>query len=318
MVRIDSLRRSLFALVPFVALTSVACGGGGGADPTESSSTESANAANSGSGTSTEEAQNPSAEEVEKDDPSNGTVEGREGEDEGYAAAIAQNGEALADDTSADDPGSDVAQTSDALLSTRGTSLINEAKRQLNFLNRSTSYYSHTTYMNESTGTRRTDCSGFVGYALNRVQPTAYAKVPHPNTFKPLANDWYNYLSTRYTSASTQSTPRWRKITSARNLKPGDLVVWLTAPGQVTSNTGHIMVVNGYPRAGRTGEVIIPIIDSTTAPHASDSRGSSMTGIGSGSIGLKVDSTGKPSAYYWRGGLSYNAISTKIALGRLE
>ena len=66
------------------------------------------------------------------------------------------------------------------------------------------------------------------------------------------------------------------------------------------------------------GEVIVPVIDSTTAPHANDSRGSQYTGIGSGSIGLEVSSsTGAPIAYYWRGGLSYNAISTPIALGRL-
>ena len=43
-----------------------------------------------------------------------------------------------------------------------------------------------------------------------------------------------------------------------------------------------------------------------------------MTGVGTGTIGLKVDSYGKPTGYYWRGGLSYTAYSTKVALGRVE
>jgi len=308
MVRIDTLHRSLLALVPALALTTVACTGNveSGEDTTEPRATEQT------ADMASDDPQNPL--------PGNAGISGSEASDEGYAAALAQDGQAREFDGSADEPGSDVAQSSDALLSTRGTTFVNEMRRENDFLNKSTSYYSHTTYMNESTGTRRTDCSGFVGYALNRVLPDAYAKVPHPDTYKPLADDWYNYLSTRYTTASTQSTPRWRKIVKAMDLKPGDVVVWLTPDNVTSENTGHIMIVNGYPKAGRSdkNEVLVPIIDSTTAPHANDSRGTTMTGVGSGTIGLKVDSYGKPTGYYWRGGLSYNSYATKIALGRVE
>ena len=315
MVRIYSLSRTLLAIVPFVALTTVACGGTAG-DPTVSAdpqTTPSNEQANEGQPT------RPEGNNAGNDDPSNGVATGSEGDDTGYAAALAQNGDAPRDyDGTPDEAGDEIGHTSDALLSSRGTSVVNEVVREKNNLNKSTSYYSHTTYMNESTDTRRTDCSGFLGYALNRVAPDAYAKIPHPNTYKPLANDWYNYLSTRYTTASTQSTPRWRRITKAIDLKPGDVVSWLQPPQNTDENTGHLMVVAGYPTAGRSGEVIVPIIDSTTAPHTNDSRGTSMTGVGTGKIGLKVDSNGNPVAYYWRGGESYNAISTKIALGRVE
>jgi hypothetical protein len=314
MVRINSLSRSLLArlslVVPFVAMTTVACAGSA-EDPSTSTQDPQATEQANNVQTSPEGA-------AQGDDPVNGVASGSEKDDQGYAAAIAQNGEALAQDTSEDEPGDEFASRGDALLSTRGTSIYNEVKRETTNLNKSTSYYSHTTYMNESTYTRRTDCSGFMGYAINRVQPDAYAKVPHPNTYKPLADDWYNYLSTRYTTASTQSTPRWRRILKASDLKPGDLVVWLQPDGNTDENTGHLMMVSGYPYQGRTSEWIVPIMDSTTAPHASDSRGTTMTGVGTGKIGLKVNSEGKPYAYYWRGGLSYNAISTKIALGRLE
>lgn len=315
MVRIDTLRTSFLALVvPAFALATVACGGGnGGNDPYTSgvdpSAQQSDNAAAQGGETAN----------ATTDEQPNAVAEGSEADDKGYEAALGQEGAPLAADSTPDDPGSDgVGSSSSALGTARSTTFSSEVRREYNTLNKSTSYYSHTTYMNESTGTRRTDCSGFVGYALNRVSPDAYAKVPHPNTYKPLADDWYNYLSTRYTTASTQTTVRWRRITRAIDLKPGDIIAWLQPPSVSSENTGHVMVVNSVARNGRTGEVLIDIIDSTSAPHANDSRGTSHTGVGTGTLGLKVDSSGAPVAYYWRGGLSYNAVPTKIALGRVE
>lgn len=245
-------------------------------------------------------------------DPAAQTDDALQGE--APAEAGAAGGEAIA----ATD---DIGQSSDALLSTRGTKLHKEATRNTTWLKESTSYYSHTTYMNESTGTRRTDCSGLVGYVLKRVLRDAFDKVPHPGRAKPLADDYYRYFKTRPTSASTQSSSRWRRISSVRNLKPGDLVVW-TYPSWY-ANTGHIMVVKGYPRQGRTsrGEWIVPIIDSTATPHsynAYDSRGTRRTGVGYGQIGLKVDSSGAPKAYYWTGGSSKTASYRPIALARVE
>ena len=90
-------------------------------------------------------------------------------------------------------------------LYARGQIFYKEAIREVNTLNTSTSYYWHGTYMNEDTGTRRTDCSGYVDYAIRRVLPDAYEKVPHPNTQRPLADDWYRYLKERYQSPSTAS-----------------------------------------------------------------------------------------------------------------
>ncbi len=215
----------------------------------------------------------------------------------------------------------EIGQSSDALGSARGTKILGEAKRNTSHLKKSTSYYSHTTYMNESTGTRRTDCSGLVGYVLKRTISAALDKVPHPGRSKALADDYYRYFKTRPTSASTQSATRWRRITSVKNLKPGDMVVW-TYPSW-NENTGHIMIVKDYPRRGRTtrGEWIVPIIDSTATPHAYnayDSRGTRYTGVGYGQIGLKVDSSGAPKAYYWTGGSSKTASYRPIAMARVE
>lgn len=200
----------------------------------------------------------------------------------------------------------------------RGQIFWKEANRQLTTLNTETSYYSHSTYMNESTNTRRADCSGYVDYALRRVLPEAYDKVPHPNTQRPLANDWYNFLKERYQTASTQESVRWREIIHVRELVPGDLVVWLRPENVSGDNTGHIMIVAAKPTAGRASEWLVRVTDSTTSPHTNDTRGTTRTGIGAGTIGLKVDGWDRPIAYYWRGGASYNAYDTPIAMGRVE
>ncbi len=334
MRRFDTLFRSLIVAVPCVAL--VACGGGDGSNDGAQPSTASSGATppasaneNAGdapiaageNGTNDEVVLN--ADGVPLSELENDTkVEGSEAEDPGYAEAVGgQDRPPTVTDTDGD-VGGDIAQTSDALLGTRGTILKNDAQRIADFLTRSTSYYSHTTYMNESTGTRRTDCSGLTGYMLKRVLREAYDKVPFPSwRSKPLAEDYFNYIATRYTSASTQTSARWRRITSVKNLKPGDMVVWKY--GSDNPNTGHIMIVRDYPRAGRAdrSEWIVPIIDSTSTPHsykAWDSRATTYTGVGQGSIGLKIDSTGAPRAYYWTGGTSPTAVYKTVMMARIE
>ncbi len=245
-------------------------------------------------------------------------VEGREGQDSTVADTLA----ALDAEPPAEEPGDEasgeIGQSSDALLSTRGTKVLKEARRENDWLKRSTSYYSHSLYMNESTGTRRADCVGFVSYALKRVLPDAFKLF---GSTSPSPARYVDYLRGRPTSASKQSSARWRRITSVRNLKPGDIVGWKNPPGSRAS--GHVMIVAAYPRAGRSsrGEWIVPVYDSTSSPHnykAYDSRGTRYTGVGKGQIGLKIDSSGAPKAYYWSGGYSGSAVYRTIALGRVE
>lgn len=249
------------------------------------------------------------------DDPHNiAIVYGREHHDPGWVQTVA--GIAASEQHPEDDPYGFF--HADHSLFMRGGILNKEVVRELGNLNTATSYYSHSTYVNEATGTRRVDCSGFVDYAVRRVLPEAYEKVPHPNTQRPLANDWYNYLRERYQTASTQETVRWREIRHVGELRAGDLVVWLRPENVTGDNTGHIMFVLGPPTRGRPGEWLVKVADSTTSPHANDSRGTTRTGVGTGTIGLTVDGWDRPLAYYWRGGLSYTAFPTPIAMGRVE
>jgi hypothetical protein len=222
------------------------------------------------------------------------------------------------------DTGEGVAQANQALLSDRRIALFNEIKREYGWLNKSTSYYSHTTYMNESTGTRRTDCSGYIGYALRRVLRSAYDIINNATYGTSVkSEDYVDYFMNRPTTASTNtSSARWRKIKLIRDLKPGDVLVWRNPSWM--ENTGHTMVVRDYPRAGRTSknEILVPIYDSTNKPHSYggvwDSRGTTRTGVGAGTIGIKVNSNGEGVAYYWSGGTAGVVTYRTVIAGRIE
>ncbi|HEY1971982.1 MAG TPA: hypothetical protein VGH89_28765 [Pseudonocardia sp.] len=192
--------------------------------------------------------------------------------------------------------------------------LLGEVRRELSLARHTR--YQHTTEVNEQTGTFDYDCSGFVDYALRRVDPAAYRALP-VSTTRPLAQDIVNQI--RGATHSAKAGP-WHQVPTVRELRPGDLLSWLTPRDSDSDNTGHVMVVLATPtRSPRAGnEWLVRVADSTMSPHADDTRiGGSPTGLGTGTIGLVTDSSGRPSAYYWRGGLSTKLQRTVIALGRI-
>lgn len=320
----------LTAALMLVGSLGVACGGQGNEgtatneEPTTNNATENVaeQPTNDSGDEQGAEPNLPAATEPTAEELGEAAVEGQEGQDDGFAATLAENpadpeaapadggGEATAE-------GEGVGQLSDALLSTRGATLASEARRIANFTNRSTSYYYYQTYMNESTGTRRADCSGLLAYIISRKSPSGYSLIPRwEGSSRPLARDYFNYLKNRPTSASTTTSARWRRITKPSALKPGDIVVYAYSSGQTT---GHAMMVKETPWKGsRSGEWIVPVVDSARSGHASDTRGSTYSGPGAGRLGIKVNSYGYPTGYYWKGGVSTYLNQTTIVMGRLE
>ncbi len=65
------------------------------------------------------------------------------------------------------------------------------------------------------------------------------------------------------------------------------------------------------PRLFRAGSV-------NSSPHAQDSRYREQTGLGTGVIGVIVDSQDKAIAFRWRGGESKQEKETAIAFGSLR
>ncbi|QLE46652.1 hypothetical protein FD723_41480 (plasmid) [Nostoc sp. C052] len=191
-------------------------------------------------------------------------------------------------------------------------SLLHEAERELSLMK--TSVYQHSTDVDEVVGRFNYDCSGFVDYALQKISPQAYAEVPVSKSKRPLAQDFYKLFSD-----PTLKPSHWVEISKVSRLRAGDIVVWLRPPESDSHNTGHVMVIGGKPTAtSQVNERLIPVIDSTSSPHAQDSRHHKQTGLGTGVIGVIVESTDKALAFRWRGGESKQEKETAIAFGRLR
>lgn len=196
--------------------------------------------------------------------------------------------------------------------SARAVRLLQEGTRQLQAMR--SSHYEHASQVDEARGAFNYDCSGFLGYALQRVDTSAYAALPVTSKSKkrPLAQDFFACIE--------QKLGPWSQVQHARNLKLGDIVAWLKAPESDSHNTGHVMLVraHAYANPERTDEILVPILDSTMSPHSEDSRTKGETGLGSGLIGILVDREGRPVAFRWKGGQSRKPVEIPIALGRLE
>ncbi len=192
-----------------------------------------------------------------------------------------------------------------------------ESDRQLAVMK--STVYQHTTEIDESTGTFKYDCSGFVGYALARVLPDRLESVKAWNGVKrPLAKHYTNFFASIDPGKAKSG---WTRVARAIDLVPGDVVAWLKPADMVSANTGHVMIVRAAPKQNpaRADEVLVPITDSTASPHgATDSRWSEGHGLGTGTIGLLVDAKGAPVKYRWNGGTSTTIRTTLIALGRPE
>lgn len=193
--------------------------------------------------------------------------------------------------------------------------LLVEAERQLSLLH--TSVYQHRTDVDEGSGRFNYDCSGFLDYTLQKISPEAYTEIPisKQSSKRPLAQDFYKLFS-----HVPKKSVHWERIRKVRHIRAGDIVVWLRPSESDSKNTGHVMVVKAQPSVNpnQTDEFLVPVVDSTSSPHAQDSRRKGQTGLGSGVIGVIVDSKGEPMAFHWRGGESKREEKTSIAFGRMH
>lgn len=206
--------------------------------------------------------------------------------------------------TSACSPESDLPHNGSAFL-------LDEAERQLARM--TYSVYTHQTSVDENTGTYHYDCSGFVGYALSRADPCAFSILLHE---RPNAAQFYYHLAQM---SSIPGKGGWMRVLTPLSLTPGDIIVWLKPDESDAKSTGHIMIVAGEPfrNPHREGEVLVRVIDSTTSPHADDTRNAGQTGLGTGTIGIMTDSSGIPTGYYWRGGVSTSLQETEMVFARI-
>jgi hypothetical protein len=191
-------------------------------------------------------------------------------------------------------------------------SLYAEAQRQLAAMRQST--YTHQVSIDEATGRFDYDCSGFVSYALSRVNRAALAQVRNEPGKRPLAKHYEAFLAKLPPIGAGQ----WMPVKTADALERGDVVAWKKPANSLSKNTGHVVIVAGAPRKRGQGEYVVPIIDSTALPHGhGDARYQRATGLGTGSIVLVVDAQGRPSGFKWTV-KTHRLWETDVAMGRLQ
>ena len=137
-----------------------------------------------------------------------------------------------------------------------------------------------------------------------------------------ICGSWVEYSTT--ICCPNASRPGYSTPPSGRTVAPvanvpdlvgGDVIAWLITPEPASRDTGHIMIVVAPPVADphNADAYLVVVIDSTTMPHAEDSRSSGQHGLGTGTIGLQTDAAGAPTGFYWKGGVAPE-MPTHVAL----
>ena len=189
--------------------------------------------------------------------------------------------------------------------------VLDEAQRVLS--NRRSTTYSHRTKVDEEAGQYETDCSGLVNYVLKRASPLHLALLAaEAGRKRPRAVEFYTVFAERVQTRETRAG--WAGVARLVDARPGDIIAWRRReflPGQ---STGHVVILAEPPVAESALVVRAVVIDSTTAPHADDSRPGGSSGVGRGTMWFRVDDGGAPLACRGRAQAKWGAFA--IAIGR--
>lgn len=141
------------------------------------------------------------------------------------------------------------------------------------------------------------DCSTYVDYILKTVYPHAFfSLVDSTGADKPTTQHYYNF----FTELADDSKNYWDRIDEVEQLRPGDILVFRNK-SRMRSVGGHVMVVMNKPIRD-IDSFLVRVADSAPVGHTHDTRPSHVSGIGIGTLLLKVDHSGQPFAYAWKVG----------------
>lgn len=148
-------------------------------------------------------------------------------------------------------------------------------------------------------GIYKIDCSAFINGLLSQANPEAFSNlVRNTQTAKPTTRDYYHFFQ----QLPQQKTQYWHKIVNIEQLGPGGILVFLNRAFRSNRlGGGHVMVVMSKPIQHNFDTYQIQVADSASSGHSFDTRLPHKSGIGIGTLLLKVDPyTKQPKAYAWR------------------
>lgn len=175
--------------------------------------------------------------------------------------------------------------------------------------------YQYTEEINADQGVWLCDCNSFVGYILEELAPSHYAKVPKEATqSRPRAFEYYDFFSTL--TSSTQGG--WHRIQHMGNARRGDILAWRFAQIEKGHDTGHVVYLAETPTIHDDQTASVRVYDSANAAHFEDTRseGSFASGVGSGFINFQLNAEDIPTAFQFSPKDSF--VTLPIAIGRAE
>lgn len=176
---------------------------------------------------------------------------------------------------------------------------------------RYTAYKLGGTKFNTSEGIYVVDCSTYVDHIIKSVYPRAYTSLTSwSGTAKPTTDDYYQY----FTNLSDKSR-HWNMIDDVEQLRPGDVLVFRSKNRYGIETGGHVMVVMDKP-AQEGNTFLVRVADSASSGHSKDTRMPHASGIGIGTMLLKVNpKTFQPYAYAWKVGSRWES-NVNFAMAR--
>lgn len=175
--------------------------------------------------------------------------------------------------------------------------------------------YQYKEQIDPDAGTWLCDCNSFVGYLLEELAPSHYAKLPKEATqSRPRAFEYYDFFSTL-----TSSTPGgWHRIQHMANARRGDILAWRFPQIEKGHDTGHVVYLADTPTLHANNIASVRVYDSASKAHFEDTRtdGRFSSGVGSGFLNFQLDEEGRPTAFQFSPAASFEAYP--IAIGRPE
>jgi hypothetical protein len=180
--------------------------------------------------------------------------------------------------------------------------------------------YSHYkfggTNFNPSAGVYELDCSGYVNQLLSNAAPYAYRNIVNGSgSYKPTSKDYYVFFD-RLPARKMQHD--WYKVPQVKQLSPGDILVFQYKHFWGKRAGGHVMVVVSHAvAAGKLSNTyLVRVADSALGGHSNDTRKPHASGIGIGTLMIKVSMlSGKAYAYAWRVDAPWR-YNMRLAMGR--
>jgi hypothetical protein len=201
----------------------------------------------------------------------------------------------------------DTTQPKAGFLSSIEQKLVNFVRKTVTTV-RYNSYKLGGSHFDTLHGIYAVDCSTYIDNILENVHPEAYSTlINSTGSDKPTTKEYYTFFS-----HLRDDSDYWNKVDNVKELRPGDILVFRNK-GRRTG--GHVMVVMNAPTKEATGYAV-RVADSAPSGHSEDTRPFHNSGIGIGTLQLKVNpKTGEPSAYAWKVGSCWKK-NVKFAMAR--